>query len=254
MDRTIVRDPSCLEPVPWNRSRAVVLVVPVSSGYILITYLHGRHDHGHGPVEVVERRSKSTGCEALLSVGTDYRSLELESPRSGRSTAYYTKKERDSELFWSLRGSRKRREREGWRGACCFRPEATSRPSSTGTTTNATAGDEASNRAIGARLVASTDSSLNLLSSFLLPPSSFSFISRIRRRFLHHPLPTLYPFLFGSKMFLLIGIVGIGRKPYRWSWQIEMQRNDNYRRCVSTFLTKLLTVYYDYLFAVDSWK
>lgn len=120
MDRTIVRDPSYLEPVPWNRSRAVVLVVPVSSGYILITYLHGRHDHGHGPVEVVERRSKSTGCEALLSVGTDYRSLELESPRSGRSTAYYTKKERDSELFWSLRGSRKRKEREGEEGRVVF--------------------------------------------------------------------------------------------------------------------------------------
>lgn len=120
MDRTIVRDPSYLEPVPWNRSRAVVLVVPVSSGYILITYLHGRHDHGHGPVEVVERRSKSTGCEALLSVGTDYRSLELESPRSGRSTAYYTKKERDSELFWSLRESRKRKEREGEEGRVVF--------------------------------------------------------------------------------------------------------------------------------------
>lgn len=120
MDRTIVRDPSYLEPVPWNRSRAVVLVVPVSSGYILITYLHGRHDRGHGPVEVVERRSKSTGCEALLSVGTDYRSLELESPRSGRSTAYYTKKERDFELFWSLRGSRKRKEREGEEGRVVF--------------------------------------------------------------------------------------------------------------------------------------
>lgn len=48
---------------------------------------------------------------------------------------------------------------------------------------NATAGDEASYRAIGTRLVASAHSPLNL-PSFLLPPRSFSFISRIRRRFL----------------------------------------------------------------------
>ena len=78
---------------------APVLVVPAISGYILITYLHSRHDHGHEPVEVVERRSKSTGREALLSVGTDYRSLELEPKRvrdDGRET-------RDFQQDWAKR-------------------------------------------------------------------------------------------------------------------------------------------------------
>lgn len=94
MDRSIVRDRASLEPVPWNRSRAPVLVVPAVSGYILITYLHSRHDHGHEAVEVVERRSKSTGREALLSVGTDYRSLALE--RNAFETCARTHDEREA--------------------------------------------------------------------------------------------------------------------------------------------------------------